>query len=276
MFGMFKPKGAQAVARAGQLYQAGKKAEALQMALSGGKADPTGWTLAATIALELERYPEALEAAERALESSLSDAGKAGAWNLKGQALAGMDRMAEARACFAPAQAQPMQALTLATVLALRPASDAPPRRAPVVLSPSGIKCWFPGATERQQHGGQSTFSQSTSGMDFKLVCKYLPADQTEFLRTLDPEKLLSSELEKCRLSPPCQLLKSVLQPERSCVGYGIFDPQLRKLQIERVWFDLGNSRQVQASVTIADLKRAAEPEPGYFLNLVDLSGPVS
>ncbi|MCE7872766.1 hypothetical protein DYH09_20620 [bacterium CPR1] len=49
---MFKPKGAQAVARAGQLYQAGKKAEALQMALSGGKADPTGWTLAATIALE--------------------------------------------------------------------------------------------------------------------------------------------------------------------------------------------------------------------------------
>ncbi len=273
---MFKPKGAQAVARAGQLYQAGKKAEALQMALSGAKGDPAGWPLAASIALELQRYSEALEAAEHALKSSPTDPGKAVAWNAKGQALAGLDRMAEARACFAPAQTQPMQALTLAAVLAFRPASDAPPRRAPVVLSPSGIRAWFPGATERQQHGGHSTFSQSTSGMDFKLACKYLPADQTEFFRTLDPEKLLTGEFEKCRPRPPCQLLKLEIEPERSCFSYAFFDPQLRLLQLERVWYDLGNARQVQASITIADLKRAADPEPGHFLNLIDLTGPIN
>lgn len=256
MFGMFKPKGQAAVDRAVELYQAGQKPEALELALRGGQTGaPAGWAVAAGIYLELGRNADSLKAAETALASSLPDLNKAAAWNAKGQALANQGKLAEARQCYQPCLMQTMQALNLAIVLAWRGAPDAPPAES-MRLGNSGVKAWFPAEPRLRDENGMLQYGLVTPEFSYLLVREQPVAPSA------DPKEGLMSYLRNAVDSGAYELIKLELRPPT--LSYGAFDGE--RLQVGRLWLS-----GVHARVTVLELRDGARPEPGRFLSSVQI-----
>lgn len=256
MFDLFKPKGKAAVDKAVQLYQAGQKAEALEMALRGGKTGaPEGWGVAAGLYLEMGRYQDCLNAAETALGSALPDVQKAAAWNAKGQALAAQGKLPEARKCFPPCLVQTVQALNLACVLAWRGAPDAPPADS-IMLGNTGIKAWFP---------AEPRLKEANSILQYSLVSpeySYLVAREQPIPTAADPKESLMSFLRDVVQAPPFEVVKLELKPP--FLSYGAWDGE--SLQIGRLWMS-----GVHARVTVRELRDGANVEPGRFLASIQI-----
>lgn len=256
MFGMFKPKGQAAVDKAVELYQAGQKPEALELALRGGQTGaPAGWAVAAGIYLDLGRHADCLKAAETALSSSLPEVNKAAAWNAKGQALANQGRLAEARQCYPPCLAQTVQALNLAIVLAWRGAPDAPPAES-MMLGNSGVKAWFPAEPRLRDDNGMLQYGLVTPELS------YLVAREQPLPPSADPKEGLMSYLGNVVDTRSYELIKLELKPP--CLSYGAFDGE--RLQIGRLWLS-----GVHARVTVLELRDGARVEPGRFLSSVQI-----
>ncbi len=266
-------EGAQAVSQAIVHYQAGRKQQALELALMGAGSDPTGWNVAAGVCLDLGRYAEALQHADRALGCELSPELKAASWNARGTALVQLGRVAEARLCFALALAQPIQAMNLAITLAWAGAPDAPPAGELRELEPTGIRAWFPGPPARRE-GELTQFSLATSDFHYLLVCHRLTSEAVASMRSRDPEQGMLAYFDNNALGPPWRLLKLDLQPSGGVpsLGYGTVNEENGRLQVGRHWYDFSHGRVVEAMVTLLRLELGAAPEPGYFLSQVDFS----
>lgn len=268
-------QGEQAVSQAIEHYQAGRQQQALDLALLGARSDPNGWNVAAGVCLDLGRFAEALQHADRALASELPPESKAASWNARGTALVQLGRLAEARRCFQSALAQPLQAMNLAITLAWAGAGapDAPPASEPLELEPTGIRAWFPSPPARRE-GELTQFSLATGEFHYLLVCHRLTSEQVAQMQSRDPEQGMLANLEANVLGPPWRLLKLDLQPagEVPSLGFGAVNEENGRLQVGRHWYDFPHGRVVEAIVTVLRLESGAAPEPGRFLSQVDLS----
>ncbi len=266
-------QGKQAVSQAIEHYQAGRKQQALDLALLGARSDPHGWNVAAGVCLDLGRFAEALQHADRALASELPPESKAASWNARGTALVQLGRLAEARRCFEPALAQPLQAMNLAITLAWAGAPDAPPAGELLELEPTGIRAWFPGPPARRE-GELTQFSLATPEFHYLLVCHRLTPEQVADMRSRDTEQGMLANLEANALGPPWRLLKLDLQPAGAVPssGFGAVNEENGRLQVGRHWYDFPHRRMVEAVVTLLRPQLGAAPEPGRFLSQVDLS----
>ena len=264
MFGLFQPKGKQALDKALELLHKGKKSEALAMALQAAKTAPEGWGVASGLLLNLGRYGEALEAAEQALESDLSEEAKAAAWNAKGQALIHLGRVAEARKCFGPALKQPAQALSLAGHLAFAGAPDAPARDGLMLLEGIGVRAWFPGPPQVELEEGASCHALATPDLGYTLLCNRIDPDVLSELKRVPNAENLASNLEHViddGFEVGYSQIRDLYLDFWCCHPAGVF-------QIGRFWCDLVGERFVTALVRFQDLSQAGRPELGRFLNL--------
>lgn len=273
VFMSIEAQGEQAVSQAIEHYQAGRKQQALELALIGAPGDPGGWNVAAGVCLDLGRYQEALQYADRALASELLPDLKAASWNARGTALVQLGRLAEARHCFGPALARPLQAMNLAITLAWAGASDAPPAGEVLELEPTGIRAWFPGPPARRE-GELTQFSLATPEFHYLLVCHRLTPEEAASMRSRDPEQGMLAYLEANAPGPSWRLLKLDLQLAGAVpsLGFGTVNEENGRLQVGRHWYDFPHARVVEAMVTLLRLELGAAPEPGHFLSQVDLS----
>lgn len=256
MFGIFKPKGAAAVDKAVQLYQAGQQAEALEMALRGAKTGaPAGWCVAAGLYLEMGKYQDCLAAAETAIGSGLPEVNKAAAWNAKGQALASLGKQGEARLCYPHTLAAVPQALNLATILAWKGAPDAPPA-SPMQLGNTHIRAWFPAEPRLKEQDGMLQYGLVTPQFT------YLVVRETPLPSAADPQESLMHFLHERLDMRTYELVKVEIKPP--CLSYGAFDGE--RLQVGRMWLS-----GVYARVLILELRDGAAVEPGRFLGSVQI-----
>ncbi len=257
MFGLFKAKGPAAVRKAVELYQAGQKAEALEMAIRGGKTGaPEGWAVASGIYLDMGRWQDCLAAADTALGSQLPDLQKAAAWNARGQALAATGKLAEARQCFQGCLTQTVQATNLATVLAWKGAPDAPPTEA-TVLGNTGIKAWFPNEPRLKEENGVLQYGLVTPRFSY-IVVREQPIPIAA-----DPQESLQSFLRETVDARTFEIVKVEIKPP--FLSYGAWDGE--RLQIGRLWMS-----GVHARVTVLEIRDGAAPEPGRFLGSIKIS----
>lgn len=256
MFGIFKPKGTAAVDKAVELYRAGHKPEALEMALRGAQTGaPAGWGVAAGLYLEMGKYQDCLAAAETAIGSDLPDVNKAAAWNAKGQALASLGKLAEARLCYPHTLVALPQALNLATVLTWKGAADAPPA-SPTRLGNTHIRAWFPAEPDLREQDGMLQYGLVTPRFTYLIV------RETPLPSTADPQESLMHFMQERLDTRTYELVKLELKPPY--LSYGAFDGQ--RLQVGRMWLS-----GVYARVMILEVRDGAAIEPGRFLGSVQI-----
>lgn len=267
MFGLFKPRGKQAVEKAMVLARLGKTNEALSMALHGAKSAPEGWGVVSGLLITVKRFPEAFEAAELALEAPLSEEQRALAWCNKARALIHMGQVAKARECYDQTMVDPQQAMILAACLAYAGASDNHNRDSFIRIDSLGLSCWFPAAPRPERASGAQTFSVITHEFSYTLSCYEIPSDALQLMTQAPVEENLKNSMHRF-VDSGFQLFSTEFHPDEATprADFGCFQERGGVVQLGRFWCDLRRRRLLAAQVRFQDLTRGARVELGKFL----------
>lgn len=269
MFGLFKPRGKQAVDKAVVLAKLGKTNEALSLALHGAKSAPEGWAVVSGLLLLVKRYPEAYEAAELALEAPLSQEQRAMAVCNKARSLIHMGQVAKARQLYEQTTAVPEQAMILSACLAYTGASDVPSRDPLIRIDSLGLSCWFPATPRPERTTGAQTFSLMTHEFSFTLSSYEIPSEALQLMAQASAEQNLKNNMERF-VDSGFQLFNTEFHPDEDPprVDFGCYQDRGSVVQLGRFWCDVRRRRLLAAQVRYQDLSRGARIELGRFLGV--------